>query len=51
MHGLQWDYSFPGHHKVSIIIRVAKSRRMRWAVHVADMGEMRNAVQYFGLKT
>jgi hypothetical protein len=25
------------------IIRVIKSRRMRWAVHVARMGEMRNA--------
>jgi hypothetical protein len=25
------------------IIRVIKSRRMRWAVHVARMGEKRNA--------
>jgi hypothetical protein len=25
------------------IIRVIKSRRMRWAGHVAQMGEMRNA--------
>jgi hypothetical protein len=25
------------------IIRIIKSRRMRWAVHVAHMGEKRNA--------
>jgi hypothetical protein len=25
------------------IIRVIKSRRMKWAEHVARMGEMRNA--------
>jgi hypothetical protein len=28
---------------VSVIIRVVKSRRMRWAGHAARMGEMRNA--------
>jgi hypothetical protein len=27
----------------SIIIRLIKSRRMRWAGHLADMREMRNA--------
>jgi hypothetical protein len=30
-------YSLPN------IIRMIKSRRMRWAVHVGRMGEMRNA--------
>jgi hypothetical protein len=33
-------------HKLSAspyIIRVIKSKRMRWAEHVARMGEMRNA--------
>jgi hypothetical protein len=25
------------------VIRVTKSRRTRWAVHVAHMGEMKNA--------
>jgi hypothetical protein len=30
-----------------IIIRVTKSRRMRWAAHVARMGKMRNAYNIF----
>jgi hypothetical protein len=29
------------------IIRVIKSRRMRWAEHIAQMGEMRNAYKIF----
>jgi hypothetical protein len=29
------------------IIRVIKSRRMRWAGHVLRMGEMRNSYQYW----
>jgi hypothetical protein len=32
-----------------IIVRVIKSRRMRWAGHVARKGEMR--IQYFGGET
>jgi hypothetical protein len=28
------------------IIRIIKSRRMRWVGHVAQMGEMRNAYSY-----
>jgi hypothetical protein len=28
---------------LSSIIRMIKSRRMRWAVHIARMGEKRNA--------
>jgi hypothetical protein len=31
-------------------IRVIKSRRMRWAWHVARMGEMK-CINYFGWKT
>jgi hypothetical protein len=34
----------------SNIIRVIKSRRMRWALHVACMGEVK-FIQYFGWKT
>jgi hypothetical protein len=30
-------------HRASDVIRVIKSRRMRWAVHVASMGAGRNA--------
>jgi hypothetical protein len=37
-------YSSPG------IIRIIKSRRMRWAGHVARMGEKRNAYRLFGGK-
>jgi hypothetical protein len=33
------------------IIRVIKLRRMKWAGYVARMGEMRNAIKYFGRKT
>jgi hypothetical protein len=33
------------------IIRVIKSRRMRWAGHVACTGEMRNAYKTVGWKT
>jgi hypothetical protein len=33
------------------IIRVIKSRRMRWVVHVAHMGEMRNVYKIFVGKT
>jgi hypothetical protein len=29
------------------IIRIIKSRRMRWAWHVARMGQNRNAHRYF----
>jgi hypothetical protein len=29
------------------IIRIVKSRRMRWAGHVARMGEKRNAYRYW----
>jgi hypothetical protein len=29
------------------IIRIIKSRRMRWAGHVARMGEKRNCVGYW----
>jgi len=32
------------------IIRVVKSRRMRWAGHVARMGDMKNAQKLFGRK-
>jgi hypothetical protein len=31
----------------SSIIRISKSRRMRWAGHVAQMGEKRNAYRLF----
>jgi hypothetical protein len=34
-----------------IIIRIIKSRRMRWAGHVARMGEKRNAYRLFVGKT
>jgi hypothetical protein len=34
-------YSFPS------IIRIIKSRRMRWTGHVARMGEKRNAYRLF----
>jgi hypothetical protein len=34
-----------------IIIRVIKSRKMRWAVHVACMGEMRNAYKVLVAKS
>jgi hypothetical protein len=37
-------YSYPD------IIRQVKSRRMRWAGHVALMGEARKSVQGFGGK-
>jgi hypothetical protein len=33
------------------IIRIIKSRRMRWAGHVTRMGEKRNAYRLFGGKT
>jgi len=33
------------------IVRVIKSRRMRWAGHVARMGEGRDIVQGFGGET
>jgi hypothetical protein len=33
------------------IIRVIKSRRMRWAGHVARMGERRDAYSIFGGET
>jgi hypothetical protein len=33
------------------IIRMIKSRRMRWAEHVARMGEMRNAYEILGGKS
>jgi hypothetical protein len=29
------------------IIRMIKSRRIRWAEHIASMGEMRNACKIF----
>jgi hypothetical protein len=29
------------------LIRIIKSRRMRWASHVARMGEKRNAYRYW----
>jgi hypothetical protein len=32
------------------IIRMIKSRRMRWAGHVARTGDMRNAYKHFGWK-
>jgi hypothetical protein len=32
------------------IIKIIKSRRMRWAMHVARMGEKRNAYRIFGGK-
>jgi hypothetical protein len=32
-------------------IKVIKSRRMRWAGHVARMEEVRNCIKYFGCKT
>jgi len=38
-------FSFPD------IIRVMKSRRMRWAGHVACMGEMRGVYMRFGGET
>jgi hypothetical protein len=38
---LQVFYSSP------IIIRIIKSRRMKWAGHVARMGEKRNAYRLF----
>jgi hypothetical protein len=38
-------YSLPG------IIKVIRSRKKRWAGHVARVGEMRNGVQNFGWKT
>jgi hypothetical protein len=39
LHGL---YSSPS------IVRVIKARRMRWAGHVALMGEVRGCIQHFG---
>jgi hypothetical protein len=39
LHGL---YSSPS------IIRVIKARRMRWAEHVARIGEVRGCIQHFG---
>ena len=33
------------------IVRVIRSRRMRWAGHVARMGEMRVAYRVFGEDT
>jgi hypothetical protein len=33
------------------IIRIIKSRRIRWTGHVARMGEKRNAYRLFGGKT
>jgi len=33
------------------VIRVIKSRRMRWVGHVLHMGEMRNAFKMFVRKT
>jgi hypothetical protein len=30
------------------IVRVIKTRRMRWAGHVARMGEVRGCIQHFG---
>jgi hypothetical protein len=39
LHGL---YSSPS------IVRVIKARRMRWAGHVARMGEVRGELQHFG---
>jgi hypothetical protein len=38
-------YSSPG------IIKMIKSRRMRWAGNVARMGEKRNTYRLFGTKT
>jgi hypothetical protein len=38
------------HNEEPHIIRVIKSRRMKWVGYVAHMGEMRNA-QNFGWKT
>jgi hypothetical protein len=38
-------YSWPN------IIRMIKSRRMRWESHVTCMGEKRNAYRIFGGKT
>jgi hypothetical protein len=32
------------------IVRMMKSRRMRWVVHVAQMGEMRNAYKILARK-
>jgi hypothetical protein len=32
---------------ITCIIRVIKSRRKRWVVHVARMGEKRNAYRYW----
>jgi hypothetical protein len=34
----------PDLYSSSSIIRIIKSRRMRWAEHVARMGEKRNAI-------
>jgi hypothetical protein len=31
----------------SSIVRVIKARRMRWAGHVARMGELRGCIQHF----
>jgi hypothetical protein len=36
-----------GLHSSSSIVRVIKSRRMRWAGHVARMGEVRNVYSIF----
>jgi hypothetical protein len=33
------------------IIRVMKSRRMRWAGHIVCIGELRNAFKIFSQKT
>jgi hypothetical protein len=41
---LQNLYSSPS------VIRIIKSRRMRWAGHVARMGEKRNVYRLFGTK-
>jgi hypothetical protein len=32
------------------IIRIKRSRRMRWAGHMAQMGEKRNVVRFIGRK-
>jgi hypothetical protein len=40
-----------GLHSSPNIIRVIRSRRMRWAGHVARMGEKERCIQDFGRET